>query len=48
VIRRWKSNGVDAVDALETQGLLQLKKTRCDKKLCLECTIGHQLLRQQS
>jgi hypothetical protein len=46
VIRRWAESGVDARNALESQGLLQLKNTRCEQKLCLECSIGHHLLKQ--
>lgn len=45
IIRRWKSCGVEAHNALESQGLLQLRNTRCSKKLCLDCNIGYQLLR---
>jgi len=45
VIRRWESLGVQAVNAMETQGLLQLKKTDCNNKQCLECSIGHSVLK---
>lgn len=44
VIRRWKENGINAANALESQGLLQLKNERCKNKLCLECSIGFQVL----
>ena len=47
IIKKWSSIGVQATNSLETQGLLQLKKQACDNKLCLECSIGHQLLKQQ-
>ncbi len=46
VMRRWSECGVQPVNALETQGLLQLKKKYCDEKRCLECKIGLQLLKQ--
>ena len=48
VIRRWKDTGIHAINSLETQGLLQLKSSMCDKKRCLDCTIGLALLRQRS
>jgi hypothetical protein len=40
----WKAIGVPAPDALHTQALLHLKSHYCDKKRCLECRIGAQLL----
>ncbi|MDX2002747.1 MAG: DUF2851 family protein [Chitinophagales bacterium] len=36
---RWKAN-----TAYHSQALLQLKNEHCDKKCCLSCTVGHQLL----
>lgn len=46
IIRQWSSIGIQPSNSMESQGLLQLQKQRCDKKLCLECSIGHQLLKQ--
>jgi hypothetical protein len=43
-ISRWMGIGVPAPDALHTQALLHLKSRFCDKKRCLECRIGNQLL----
>jgi hypothetical protein len=43
-LSRWAEIGIPAPDALHTQGLLQLKSLYCDKKRCLECRIGNQLL----
>ncbi|MEN8224857.1 MAG: DUF2851 family protein [Bacteroidota bacterium] len=48
VIRRWKSIGIIPANALESQGLLQLKNKKCERKLCLECSIGHDILKQQA
>lgn len=45
IIRRWKACGVAAANALESQGLIQLRNTRCKHKLCLECNIGYRILR---
>lgn len=46
IIRRWKESGSSAYNSLETQGLLQLKKSMCDHKRCLECSVGHALLKR--
>jgi hypothetical protein len=43
-IIRWMEIGVPAPDALHTQALLHLKSRFCDRKRCLECRIGNQLL----
>ncbi|RLD81939.1 MAG: hypothetical protein DRJ15_02955 [Bacteroidetes bacterium] len=47
VIRKWESSGIKAHNGLESQGLLQLKKNMCDHKRCLECSIGHQILKSR-
>ncbi len=44
IVRKWKSIGVCCETALESQALLHLYKTKCNKKLCLQCNIGHKLL----
>ncbi len=44
VVRGFSSIGVTAENAMESQALLQLKKDYCDRKACLECSIGHGLL----
>ncbi|MEO1515992.1 MAG: DUF2851 family protein [Bacteroidota bacterium] len=46
-IQRWKSLGVQADSAFQTQALLQLKRQYCDRHRCLECAIGHQILKDQ-
>lgn len=48
VIKQWKSKGIPAINAGQSQGLLQLKKYYCDAKKCLQCAIGHQLLKDPS
>lgn len=48
IIDHWKTLKVKAKSALETQALLQLKTKYCDKKRCLDCHFGHQLLQQKS
>ena len=46
VIRRWKEDGIVASNALESQGLLELRQSHCEHKKCLECSIGHCVLKQ--
>jgi len=43
-ISHWNEIGIPAPDSLHTQALLQLKSCYCDRKRCLECRIGNQLL----
>ena len=45
IIRHWRETGMVAENAGETQSLLQLKKEYCDKFRCLDCAIGHNLLK---
>jgi hypothetical protein len=47
MIKQWNDLKVKAKNALDSQALLQLKKQYCDKKRCLECHFGHQLLQQK-
>ncbi len=44
VINHWMETGLFSQNAMYTQALLQLKSHYCDKKRCLECRIGNQLL----
>jgi len=44
IINKFKNIGVVSKNAFDTQALLQLKKHYCDKKRCMECTIGKILL----
>jgi len=44
VITGWKSVGLQAENAFDSQALLQLKKYYCDDKKCLRCRIGHKVL----
>ena len=40
----WETAGMPVVNALQTQALIHLKKTYCDRKRCLDCRIGNFLL----
>ncbi|MDR3365705.1 MAG: DUF2851 family protein [Prevotellaceae bacterium] len=43
-IEGWKSMGVNPQSMFESQALLHLKQAYCDRKRCLQCTIGEQIL----
>lgn len=47
IIREWKANGVIAKDALESQALIHLFNHYCTEKACLNCAIGHYLIKQK-
>lgn len=48
IINAWKSHGVASSNALESQGLVELKNNYCNLKKCLECTVGFHILRQKA
>ena len=41
IIKQWRSVGIVAENAAETQALLTLRKEYCQPRRCLECAIGH-------
>lgn len=45
IITGWRKLGIQATSAYETQALLQLKTTYCDKFRCLECGVGIKILK---
>lgn len=45
IIDHWKGIGIGAKSAYETQALLQLKTAYCTPKHCLNCSIGHEILK---
>lgn len=40
IISKWKKVGIEAKNALDTQGLLALNRYYCSSKKCLSCEIG--------
>ncbi|MDE6682693.1 MAG: DUF2851 family protein, partial [Muribaculaceae bacterium] len=46
-IRQWQKSGIPCKDAMQSQALLQLRKSYCDMGRCLECRFGHSLLRNR-
>lgn len=45
VIRMWKSLNILPKNALDSQGLLELKNEYCNRKQCLNCRLGQQIIR---
>jgi len=45
ILEKWKSLNIQAEDAYDSQALIQLKKEYCDERRCINCAIGHQLMK---
>ncbi len=45
IVKKWDAIGIKASDAYESQALLQLRKEYCDLRKCVNCAIGHQLMK---
>jgi hypothetical protein len=45
IIRKWGDLGIKARSAFETQALIWLKNTYCERKRCLNCHIGSKLVK---
>lgn len=46
IISGWKQLNIAIAQASNTQALLQLKNNYCDRKKCLQCSIGNYLLKK--
>ena len=44
LLDRWESTGMPNTNALQSQGLIQLKGSYCDRRRCTECSIGAGIL----
>ncbi len=44
IITKWSHRNLNAVNAMESQALIELKTQYCDKKRCLECDLGSNYL----
>jgi hypothetical protein len=44
ISHKFQDLGFSITNAFMSQGTLELKQAYCDKKLCLQCTIGKKLL----
>ncbi len=47
IISKWEKLGITPQHAGESQALLELKKMYCENKRCLECAIGHKILKSE-
>lgn len=47
VLKLWKENGWNVVNAAQSQSLLQLHNNYCSAKCCLECSIGLNIIRSE-
>lgn len=47
IIRRFAARGLPSCNALESQALLELHKSYCQRRKCLYCPIGRILLKKQ-
>jgi hypothetical protein len=45
IIQKFSTLKINALNAFETQSLLQLKNEYCSKNNCLQCVIGNRLLK---
>lgn len=45
IIEKFKISGLQVNNVYESQSLLELKKNYCDHKKCLDCAIGHFILK---
>jgi len=45
IVSAWRTLGVKAYNAFESQALIQLKREYCEKHRCLQCRWGNKLLR---
>ncbi|MBX2917399.1 MAG: DUF2851 family protein [Cyclobacteriaceae bacterium] len=45
IIRLWQQLGYTATNAFETQGLIELHNNFCQRRACLNCTIGSSILK---
>ena len=47
IIDLWRTIGEEPKSAFDSQSLIELKNEYCNKKKCLSCAVGHELLRQE-
>jgi len=47
ITKKWTAHEVSNHNALESQGLIELKNNYCDLRRCLECAVGNAILRER-
>ena len=45
ILKNYEKIGAKIVNALDSQAYLELKKTFCDAKKCLHCSIGNKIIK---
>ncbi|MCH8330611.1 MAG: DUF2851 family protein, partial [Bacteroidetes bacterium] len=45
IIKGWRSLGIKAQHAYDSQALIQLKTGYCDQYKCLQCSIGNEIIK---
>ena len=48
IVSGWRDAGLKAKDAARSQAMIHLRREYCDRNRCLDCRIGHHLLRRQA
>ncbi|HOY48897.1 MAG TPA: DUF2851 family protein [Flavobacteriales bacterium] len=48
ILEVWNQFGIQPDTAAASQGLIQLKTNYCDSRRCLECAVGHRLLKEET
>lgn len=46
IVNFWQQHRITAVNAMDSQALIELKNNYCNAKRCLECAVGNALLKQ--
>lgn len=44
ITRGWEERGFTNENAMQSQGLIELKNEKCDKHQCIDCRIAHKIL----
>ncbi len=48
IVRQWQQVGLEPRNAAQSQALIQLKNNYCCNRRCLDCRIGHHVIKQMS
>ncbi len=44
-VTKWKNAGLNIMNTSDTQGLIHMMKNYCHERRCLECAIGHSIIK---